>query len=173
MLNLPCDHADSVHRYVLVILQIDLVSDAEGRTQTHTVPTFTVLLALAFVYQLILLYDTLAKENTIQVFSLCLYDIFLCIYAVLQIAEVKQAVFSLSELGDIDLSVWNQTRPASLAIATTTGFFTICTCLISWKLYDEFAWSLFKFVHADFTLRRRYLIFEVRSSMSLMRWHRF
>ena len=173
MLNLPCDHADSVHRYVFVIMQFSLSGDAKFQTQSRMIPAFTVLLALAFVYQLILLYDTLAKENTIQVFSLCLYDMFLCIYSVLQIAEIKQAVFSLSAQGDIDLSVWFETRHASLAIAITTGFFTICTCLISWKLYDEFAWSLFKFVNADITLRRRYLIFEVRSSVSLICWHRF
>ena len=171
-LNVPCGHADSVHRYVLVNFLINLEGDAKSRTQSRTLPTFTVLLALASVYQLILLYDTLAKENTIQVFSLCVYDVVICIYSVLQIVETKQAMISLVSLEDFDLSFWNGTRQALLALAFTTGFSIICTCLISWKLYNEFAWSLFKFVHADFTLRRRYLIFEVRSSISSFCWHR-
>jgi hypothetical protein len=137
------------------------------------IPTFTVLLALAFVYQLILLYDTLAKENTIQVFSLCLYDMFLCIYSVLQIVEIKASYLYLYAHGDFNFyGGWFETKPVLIAIAITTGLFTFCTCIFGWKVYDEFAWGLFKFVHADSTLRRRYLIFEVRSSMSLTHWHR-
>jgi hypothetical protein len=53
-----------------VFLTIDLADhDAKFDTQLNqilVIPTFTVLLALAFVYQLVLLYDTLANENNIQ-----------------------------------------------------------------------------------------------------------
>lgn len=129
--------------------------------QVRIVPTFTVFLALAFAYQLLLLYDTLASENTIQVYSLCFYDWFLFIYAVLQIYELKAALLELNAHGNANLSTWIQMRAAATAISVLTGLFAVCTCLISWKLYNEFAWSLFRFVKADRALRRRYLVFQV------------
>jgi hypothetical protein len=131
-------------------------------------PSFTVTLAFAFfAYQLLLLYDTLAHENTIQVLSLCLYDSFLFIYSELQLKGFKQALVELNQVGAIDLDIWIDTRSAVLTIAIMTGVCTFWTCFVSWKLYEEFAWTLFKFVQADTVLRRRYLVFQVSPSICL------
>jgi hypothetical protein len=94
-----------VYRYILVVLELDLGRDVAAESATRIFRTFTVLLALAFVYRLLLLDDTRGNENTIQVFSLCFYDCFLFIYAVLQIKELKAAELDLSSEGDFDLAI--------------------------------------------------------------------
>lgn len=85
---------------------------------------------------------------------------FLCIYSGLQLDEIKAAIFDLNAVGDIDLRVWYQIKPVLLTIAILTAVFAVANSFISWKLYYEFAWALFKFVQADIVLRRRYLIFQ-------------
>jgi hypothetical protein len=98
MQSLKWDHVDNVYRYILVVLELDLGRDVAAESATRIFRTFTVLLALAFVYRLLLLDDTRGNENTIQ-------DCFLFIYAVLQIKELKAAELDLSSEGDFDLAI--------------------------------------------------------------------
>ena len=134
--------------------------DPRSDLGARPIPTFLILLFFGFVYQFLLLYDTLAQSNSIQLFFMCLYDAFLCIYTALQWNEVKLAVISLAVTNEIDLNVWFKSKDVLLAISTLTAFFTIATCAISWKLYFEFSWALYKFVRADIRMQRRYQIFQ-------------
>jgi hypothetical protein len=122
------------------------------------------------LYQLILVYDSLRLKNTIQVIGLCAYNIGMLIYAAIQYDQVKNAINTLIGLnyinraGDGGSGVWTLVRPYLTAVPCVISLFTVVLSVIAWKLYDEFAWTIYKHISADLRMRRRFLTFQVSIS---------
>jgi hypothetical protein len=154
-------------RYVFAHFQLDLKGEATKTTQSRTIPTFLTLYIFGFLYQLALVYDALRLKNTIQVIGLDFYNLGLLIYAAVQMNQIRDAVDALGKQSppEIDMSIWGETKPFLIAIpcilALGTGLLAIC----AWKLYDEFAWTIFKHISADLRMKRRYLAYQVCASL--------
>lgn len=147
--------------YVFATFQIDLHRDAKGHTQARTIPTFLTLYIFGFIYQLVLIWDALRLKNTIQVIGLVIYNIGLLIYGSVQMSQIKDAVNHLAQVGDGEAHIWSRTRPFLIAIPCIIAFGTCLLAVAAWKLYDEFAWTIYKHISADLQLKRRYLTFQV------------
>lgn len=131
---------------------------------TRTIPCYLSLLIFGFIYQLVLVYDALNKKNTIQVIGICMYNMAILIYTAIQIDQIKGAVTTLIQLNHIktqDLDLWTTVRPFLIAVPCVIALGTAVLCLISWKLYEEFAWTIYKQISADLRLKRRYLIYQI------------
>ncbi|MCJ1479524.1 hypothetical protein MMC13_008210 [Lambiella insularis] len=126
---------------------------------TKTIPTFLTLYIFGLLYQLVLVWDALRMKNTIQIIGLCAYDIGLLIYAGVQINELQAASDSLTSLSNPDL--WQDITPFLTAIPCVLALGLILMTLVAWKLYDEFAWTIYKHISADLKMKRRYLTFQV------------
>lgn len=127
-------------------------SDEQGEQSKTTVPTFLTLYIFGFIYQLVLVYDALRLKNTIQVIGLCLYNVGLLIYGAVQGHQLQE---------EIGLSNWSRTRPFLVAIPCILALGTILLALEAWKLYDEFAWTIYKHISADLLLKRKYLTYQI------------
>lgn len=147
--------------YVFAHFQLDLKNGATRTTQSRTIPTFLTLYIFGFIYQITLVYDALRLKNTIQVIGITLYNIGLLIYAAVQINQIKDAVNALSGHNEIDKNVWLSTKPYLIAIPGVLAFGTVCLSIIAWKLYDEFAWTIYKHISADLRMKRRYLTYQI------------
>ncbi|KAL8964214.1 MAG: hypothetical protein Q9183_004612, partial [Haloplaca sp. 2 TL-2023] len=128
---------------------------------TRTIPTFLALYIFGFLYQLILVYDALRLKNTIQVIGLCIYNVGLLVYAAVQMDQIHQAIEELSGRDYIDPAVWEIERPYLIAIPCVIALGTVLLAIIAWKLYDEFAWTIYKHISADLRMKRRYLTFQI------------
>ena len=153
--------ADLHPSYVFATFQIDIVSGTNGETATRTIPTFLTLYIFGFLYQLLLIWDALRLKNTIQVIGLCMYNIGLLIYGSVQMGQIKSAVQGLLDHQDISPDIWNQTQPFLVAIPCILALGTCLLSVAAWKLYDEFAWTIYKHISADLRMKRRYLTFQV------------
>jgi len=138
-----------------------LRNDAEHKTQARTIPTFLTLYIFSFIYQLILVWDALRLKNTIQVMGLCMYNVALLIYGAVQMQQIKDAVTQLHAMGDIDLKIWHESRPFLIAIPCVLALGTSLLSVVTWKLYDEFAWTIYKHISADLRMKTRYLTFQI------------
>lgn len=119
------------------------------------------LYIFGFLYQLLLVYDALRLKNTIQIIGLCIYNVGLLVYAAVQMDQIDEAIEQLSSKDLIDASVWNEEKPFLIAIPCVIGLVTVLMGIIAWKLYDEFAWTIYKHISADLKMKRRYLTFQV------------
>lgn len=119
------------------------------------------LYIFGFLYQLVLVYDALRLKNTIQVIGLCVYNVGLLVYAAVQMDQIQEAVTELSQKQQIEPGVWENERPYLIAIPCVIALGTLAMCIIAWKLYDEFAWTIYKHISADLRMKRRYLTFQV------------
>ena len=132
-----------------------------------TIPTYLTLFIFGFLYQLVLVYDSLRLKNTIQVIGLCMYNLGMLIYASIQYDQIEKAIGQLVGNGYIlpFNQVWSVIRPYLLAVPCIIAFFSLVISFQAWKLYDEFAWTIYKHISADLRMKRRYLTFQVRPQL--------
>ena len=99
-----------------------------------------------------------------QLIGLCIYAICLCIYNVLQWQEIEEALDFFLQYGLIlpDGPTWSDMKPLVVANASITAIYVLFVSFVTWKLYDEFQWKIFKQLNADLIVRRRYFTFKVR-----------
>lgn len=152
---------DTCHSYVFAKFQISLNPEARKTTQSRTIPTYLALFIFGFIYQLALVWDALRLKNTIQVIGLCLYNLGLLIYATVQYDQIDRAVQVLNQAAEIEPSFGHNVKPFLIAVPCVLALGTIAFSFVAWKLYDEFAWTIYKHISADLRLKRRYLVYQV------------
>jgi hypothetical protein len=137
---------------------------AASKQNTKTIPTYLTLFIFGFLYQLVLVYDSLRLKNTIQVIGLCMYDGGMLIYAAIQYDQIEKAINYLGPKGFIDPNnqIWSVIKPYLLAVPCIIAFFSVVMSVEAWKLYDEFAWTIYKHISADLRMKRRFLTYQVR-----------
>lgn len=109
-----------------------------------------------------LVYDALRMKNTIQVIGLCICNVGLLIYGAVQVHQIRNAVNVLAVNNAINQDVWRQTEPFLIIIPCIVALGTVLMTFVTWKLYDEFAWTIYKHISADLRMKRRYLTYQVR-----------
>ena len=134
--------------------------------EARTIPTYLAVFMFGYIYQILLVYDALRLRNTIQVIGLVLYNIGILIYAAIQFDQIDDAIRALKADGliqDNDLDVWGRIRAELIALPILMAVATVIFFFVAWKLYDEFAWTIYKHISADLRMKRRYLTYQVRS----------
>jgi hypothetical protein len=128
-----------------------------------TIPTYLTLFIFGFIYQLLLVYDSLRLKNTIQVIGLCVYNLGMLIYAAVQVDQIQKSVELLETTNFIPPGdeVWNKVHAYLVAAPCILALGTITMCFVAWKLYDEFAWTIYKHISADLRMKQRFLTFQV------------
>ncbi|TVY88803.1 UPF0658 Golgi apparatus membrane protein, partial [Lachnellula willkommii] len=164
----------AMESYIFARFQESLLGGKDHPTipLVKTIPTYLTLFIFGFLYQLVLVYDALRLKNTIQVIGLCFYNCGMLIYASIQYDQVNKAIVGLRDWNDPKSNnplpyiapadnVWPIIRPYILAVPCIIAFFTILMSVIAWKLYDEFAWTIYKHISADLRMKRRFLTFQI------------
>jgi len=114
-----------------------------------------------YIYQLVLVWDALRMKNTIQVIGLCLYNLGILIYAAIQIDQIQDAATFLKKNNKIHPEFWHDIKPILIALPCIMALGTLILSFAAWKLYDEFAWTIYKHISADLRLKRRYLVYQI------------
>jgi hypothetical protein len=85
------------------------------------------------------------------------------IYAAIQYDQVNKAIQQLAAKGYVkpNTDVWANIQPYLVAVPCIIALFAVGMSIIAWKLYDEFAWTIYKHISADLRMKRRYLTFQV------------
>lgn len=153
-------------RYVFGRFQYDLEPGSASNQSAKTVYTYLSLFIFGFLYQIFLVWDALRLNNTIQVIGVCLYDVGLLIYAVVQVDQFNDAMINPDPAASpiptsLQHPLWHDLQPFLVAIPIVIAVGAIALSAIAWKLYQEFAWSIYKNISADVRMKRRYLVYQV------------
>lgn len=109
-----------------------------------------------------LVWDALRMKNTIQIIGLVGLNIGLMIYGAVQVDQLHDAVDQLLRMKEIaGLEIWDVCKPMVIAIPAILAFFTFIMAYLAYKLYNEFAWTIYKHISADLRMKRRYLTYQI------------
>jgi hypothetical protein len=133
-----------------------------GANETRTIPTFLAVFMFGYIYQLFLVWDALRLKNTIQVIGLVLYNMGILVYAGIQFDQIKDAADGLNNRAFIPVEFWVDVKPMLIALPVLMAVATVFFAFEAWKLYGEFAWTIYKRISADTRLKKRYLTYQVR-----------
>ncbi|KAI5850671.1 hypothetical protein BZA05DRAFT_60609 [Tricharina praecox] len=138
------------------------------KAQTRTIPTYLTLFIFAHIFLVALCYDALRLKNTIQVIGICIFNLAMLIYAAIQMDQINDANDALSpdkiqdkNLKLMETDIWGAIRPFLITIPCVIALSTVLMGVVCWKLYDEFAWRIYKHISADLRMKKRYLTFQI------------
>jgi hypothetical protein len=140
-------------------------TNGDIHNDARTIPTYLAVFMFGFIYQLVLVWDALRLKNTIQVIGLVLYNVGILIYAAIQFDQIRDAVTALDESHAIREHFWPTVKPMLIALPVLMAVGTVIFAFLAWKLYEEFAWTIYKHISADLRLKRRYLTYQVREAL--------
>lgn len=155
-------NTDHVHPFSYIFANFQVKEVPNNAPPSKTVPTFLALYSFGFIYELVLVWDALRLKNTIQVIGLCLCNVGLLIYGAVQVQQIRTSINTLAENDKIDSVVWSQSEPFLIIIPCIVALGTLLMSFVAWKLYDEFAWTIYKHISADLRMKRRYLTYQVQ-----------
>ena len=138
-----------------------LTPDKAGSTYTRTVPVTATVYLFGMLYFLILVWDALRMRNTIQIIGLCLGNLCLMIFGAAEPKQVLDAILSL-DIDQYDPNLQYRLVPVEAVIPVLLFVGTVLMSFIARKLYDEFAWSIYKHISADLRMKKRYMTYQVQ-----------
>jgi hypothetical protein len=153
----------ALESFVFAKFQLSLIPGKQVTAEAKAIPTYLTLFIFGFLYQLILVYDSLRLKNTIQVLGLAAYNGGMLIYASIQYNQIETAVQKLTSDGFFAKAgdIWQDVHPYLIAVPCIIALFSVLLSFEAWKLYDEFAWTIYKHISADLRMKRRFLTFQI------------
>ncbi|KAK0745817.1 hypothetical protein B0T18DRAFT_390375 [Schizothecium vesticola] len=163
----------ALEAYVFAVFQTNLKQFRTGdslapnmESRYRTIPTFLALFIFGFIYVLALSWDALRRKNTIQIIGLCIANLVLFVYTLLQIDQINNSIEKLVDSGAFrsdaaDSTVWHTTRPFLIATPVVIGVVTIAISFCAYQLYREFAWDILKQIGADYRMKKRFLYYQI------------
>lgn len=98
------------------------------------------------------------------------------VYSAIQGDQIRDADLQLQSGGDLvqNLLVWQSIKRYLITIPIVIAVVSVLMSIAAWRLYDEFAWTIYKHISADVKMKRRYLAFQVghffRSTYTWYAW---
>ncbi|KAF8539382.1 hypothetical protein BDD12DRAFT_97791 [Trichophaea hybrida] len=126
---------------------------------------YLTLFIFGHIFLIGLCYDALRLQNTIQVIGICIFNLAMLIYAAIQMDQIKDANLALADTSNgyqlRYADIWYDIRPYLITIPCVIALSTVLMAVVCWKLYDEFAWRIYKHISADLRMKKRFLTFQI------------
>ncbi|KAJ5162028.1 hypothetical protein N7492_007420 [Penicillium capsulatum] len=150
----------AIENWVLISISNHLNQD--GKTdQTTRVRAFLGLYIFALLYESVLCYDALRRQNTFQLAGLCICNLGLFIYGILQMKEIKGTIMGSAQSIALGNKIWAMYNVELILVPVFLGVGTVAMLFMTWRLRAEFSWSIYKTVSADLRMNRRFLTYQV------------
>ncbi|KAH9458355.1 hypothetical protein MJO28_005426 [Puccinia striiformis f. sp. tritici] len=145
----------------IVIARLNLIHSLkislDDITATRTpLVVYLGIFILAHLFQLYFALDALRHKNTIQLIGLCCFNFAFLVYAIIQVPEIREIELAKG----IDS---NSSTPAVilLIIPACIGTCQVAFVYLTWHLFKEFGWQIYKQIGADRKIKRVYLWYQI------------
>ncbi|CAH7674467.1 hypothetical protein PPACK8108_LOCUS9378, partial [Phakopsora pachyrhizi] len=155
----------------VIIIRTDLVKSftqltrSSTRTSRNPLTVYLLIFILSHLVQLYYAFDALRQRNTIQLIGLCGFNLAIMAYAIIQIPEIRQLEqIAITNSNDDDQSIHHSqltTLILLVAIPSVIGICQIAFSILTFHLFQEFGWQIYKQIGADRRLKRMYMIYQI------------
>ncbi|CAO1617044.1 unnamed protein product [Parajaminaea phylloscopi] len=169
----------------LVISVFAIVWERTGTLTQNakTVPVFLSLFVFGMLFFVILALDAFRLHNTIQIVGCVVFNVALLVTAALEVSQVRTALQNQDRYGRgvpcpfnerrrcgaVD-TLYPAVRPQLIATPVIIGAAQIPLTWLTFKLWQDFGWQIYKKIGADLMQRRRMLVYQIWVVMLKIVW---
>ncbi|GAA5900407.1 uncharacterized protein JCM6883_002833 [Sporobolomyces salmoneus] len=126
--------------------------------QLESVATYVSLFILAVVFELLVILDAFQQKNIIGILCLDAFQLALLTYSAVLNKQLANALDgSNADTPRVRLLV----NAYSIVIPCVIGASSLSFFYLTWRLYEEFGWDVFKRIGADIRIRKCYQVYEI------------
>lgn len=127
------------------------------------IPIYLIIFVFSQVFQIILAYDAVRAQNTIQIIGFVLFNICCLVYAVFQLTQIKSSICSDQPCNDdgVGTTLLGHISPFLISVAVVLGACDIIYVYLGARLYQEFGWKIYKKIGADPKMRNNYRWYQI------------
>ncbi|OGM46128.1 hypothetical protein ABOM_004877 [Aspergillus bombycis] len=136
---------------------------------SYVIPVGMGIVVFACIYEVGLSLDAIHHKNNISLLAICLTNVCIVVYAVLQYIKMRDVTYSLQGAADgmgnplVDWSrdIWPSMQPAEVTIQAILAATSLVIIPAAYRLHTDYAWAIYKCIHGSPELRLRYLAYEI------------
>lgn len=122
----------------------------------RTIPTYLSLFIFAELYQLVLACNAIRAENTIQTVGIVFFNMAMLVYSALQYSQIQDTARKLGVH-----AAYEACKGVIIAIPCVIAAGILVLMVLTYKIHQDFGWSIYKQVGADINSKRRYLCYLI------------
>lgn len=141
-----------VEGYIYSLLSSEeLLQTSEGKQRGF--PIYLIIFILSQVFQLALVYDAVKDQNIIQMIGVVVFNFCCFMYSILQIFQIRQIVSKYNVSSEIETinDFYNHLFPWLVTVSVVLFACGLLFIFLTWKLFQEFGWHIYKKIGADLT----------------------
>ncbi|KAF9112995.1 hypothetical protein BGX27_002391 [Mortierella sp. AM989] len=129
---------------------------------SRSIPAYLIVFVFAQLFQLVLAWDAVRAQNTIEMIAIVSFNLCCFAYSVFEISQIKASLdanYLKPEWTPKALA--ESISPFLIVVAVVIG---VTQCVVVWlayQLFQEFGWKIYKKIGADPNMKRMYRAYQV------------
>ncbi|KAG0001312.1 hypothetical protein BGZ79_004824 [Entomortierella chlamydospora] len=136
----------------------------DPNNQSRSIPAYLIVFVFAQLFQLVLVWDAVRAQNTIEMIAIVIFNLCCFAYSVFEVSQIKSSLtmsvqFLKPEWTSDALA--NSINPYLFVVAVVLG---LTQCIVTWlayQLFQEFGWKIYKKIGADPNMKRMYRAYQI------------
>ncbi|KAI3630108.1 hypothetical protein MIR68_011543 [Amoeboaphelidium protococcarum] len=122
------------------------------------IPVYLMIFLFSQVFQVVLCFDAVLHQNTIQIIAFVIFDALVFAYSLFQYFQLKDALAFASVSTVVGEDKFSGVL---IAISVVLGVCLIAFVYLAFKLYLEFGWKIYKKIGADPRMKKMYRLYQI------------
>ncbi|KAI3643242.1 hypothetical protein MP228_012797 [Amoeboaphelidium protococcarum] len=122
------------------------------------IPVYLMIFLFSQVFQVVLCFDAVLHQNTIQIIAFVIFDALVFAYSLFQYFQLKDALAFASVSTVVGEDKFSGVL---IAISVVLGVCLIAFAYLAFKLYLEFGWKIYKKIGADPRMKKMYRLYQI------------
>ncbi|KAF9122757.1 hypothetical protein BGX30_001801, partial [Mortierella sp. GBA39] len=151
---------------------ISLPPYLDTRNQSRAIPAYLIVFVFAQLFQLVLTWDAVRAQNTIQLIGVVLFNLCCFVYSIFEISQIQRSLSDTGGKGFFDSKPGKTSSEVAMDLNTSLQpflivmvcVFGITQCLVTWlayRLFQEFGWKIYKKIGADPNIKKMYRAYQI------------
>ncbi|KAF9960790.1 hypothetical protein BGZ72_005955 [Mortierella alpina] len=136
----------------------------DKNNMSRSIPAYLIVFVFAQLFQLVLAWDAVRAQNTIEIIGIVIFNTCCFAYAIFEISQnnrsLKESAKFFVPAGSA-LELINELLPFLIVVIVVIG---VTQCIVTWlayQLFQEFGWKIYKKIGADPNMKKMYRAYQI------------
>ncbi|KAF9909053.1 hypothetical protein EC991_009114 [Linnemannia zychae] len=132
--------------------------------QSRAIPAYLIVFVFAQLFQLLLAWDAVRGQNTIEMIGIVLFNFCCFAYSIFEITQTKKSLNNSVKyfVPEGRAEKLNQDLvPYLAAVVVVIGLTQCAVTWLAYQLFQEFGWKIYKKIGADPRMKRMYRAYQI------------